>query len=178
MASSLITRRSLLGTAGAASLTPVLLKDADACTGQQLAPAVPNAARAFTARLGVGTASRVGAQPGLHHASIRGGEITGPLLNGKVQGGRVQWHVDAARGQVEITARFAVLRADGMLLEVRDSARYPATSLPAVTGPIASAPVLMETAGELPATPALLVGRLDASQFANGVVLLHAFEVS
>lgn len=178
MASSLITRRSLLGTAGAASLSPVLLKDTNDCTGQQLASAVPHAVPAFTARVEVGAASRVGTQPGLHHASIHGGEITGPLLNGKVQGGRVQWHVDAALGQVEITACFAVLRADGVLLEVRDCARYPADSLPAATGPIATAPVLMETAGELPATPALLVGRLDASQFAKGVVLLHAFEVS
>jgi hypothetical protein len=178
MASSLITRRSLLGTAGAASLAPVLPKDANACTGQQLAPAMPHATPAFTVRVEVGAANRVGTQPGLHHAFIHGGDVTGPLLNGKVQGGRVQWHVDAANGQVEITARFAVLRADGMLLEVRDCARYPASSLPAASGPIATAPVLMETAGELPATPALLVGRLDASQFANGVVLLHAFEVS
>jgi hypothetical protein len=178
MASSLITRRSLLGSAGAASLTPVLLNDTDTCTGQPLQPAAPKAAPAFTARIAVGAGSRISFQPGLRHASILGGEITGPLLNGTVQGGNVQWHIDAANGQVEIAARLVVLRSDGVLLELRDIARYPADSLPSATASIATTPVLMETAGELPATPALLVGRLDASQFANGVVLLHAFEVS
>lgn len=171
MANARITRRAVLGSAGAASLSPVF----SASTDDALAP---RARLAFSARISVGAAETVASSPGRRWSAVIGGEIHGPLVSGAVQGGRIDWHVDARSQTVEITARFGVLGRDGRLLEIRDRAVFPGVVPPASVPVISTAPMLVEQADEVPATPALLVGRLDASRFADGVVQLDAFEVS
>lgn len=170
MASARITRREMLGSAGAASLSPVL----PAAAHDSLAP---HTRLAFAAHISVGAAETVTGQPGRRWSAVLGGNIHGPLLSGAVQGGRIDWHVDALSRSVEITARFGVLGRDGRLLEIRDRAVFPGSSLPASMAGIATTPLLQEQADTVPAAPALLVGRLDASQFAQGIVHLDAFEV-
>jgi hypothetical protein len=170
MASARITRRAMLGSAGAASLSPVL--PASAPDSQ-----APHTRLAFAADVSVGAAEIVAGQPGRRWSAVLGGNIHGPLLSGAVQGGRIDWHVDALSQSVEISARFGVLGRDGRLLEIRDRAVFPGSSLPASMTRIVTAPLLLEAAETVPAAPALLVGRLDASQFARGVVHLDAFEV-
>lgn len=171
MANARITRRAVLGTAGAASLSTVLAASASDALA-------PHARPAFAARISVGAAEMVVSSPGRRWSAVLGGEIHGPLVSGAVQGGRIDWHIDARSQAVEITARFGVLGSDGRLLEIRDRAIFPGVMAPASVSAIATAPMLVEQADEVPATPALLVGRLDASRFADGVVLLDAFEVA
>lgn len=171
MANARITRRAVLGSAGAASLSPVISVSASDALA-------PHARLAFAARISVGAAEAVESSPGRQWSAVLGGEIHGPLVSGAVQGGRIDWHVDARSQTVEITARFGVLSRDGRLLEIRDRAVFPGAIAPASASVIATAPMLVEQADEVPARPALLVGRLDASRFADGVVQLDAFEVS
>lgn len=171
MASARITRRSVLGSAGAASLSPVF------SAGKQDALS-PYARLAFAARISVGAAEDVAGYPGRQWCAVLGGEIHGALLQGAVQGGRIDWCRDTASNTVEITARFGVLARDGRLLEIRDRAIFPGNQQPAMRSPLATAPQVVEQADEIPATPALLVGRLDVSRFTRGVVQLDAFEVT
>jgi hypothetical protein len=171
MASARITRRALLGSAGAASLSPVLPVPAGAGLS-------PHARLAFAARLRVGKAQAVAGHPGRQWTAVLAGEIGGPLVSGAVQAGRIDWNVDEASRSVEVTAQFAVLCGDGRLLQIRDRAVFAGVTPPSRMPCVATAPQVVDQAGELAATPALLVGRLDASGFARGVVQLDAFEVS
>lgn len=170
MAGARITRRAVLGSAGAASLSPVFALNASD-------PALPHTRLAFAAHVSVGAAAGVSGHPGRRWCAVLGGTLRGPLLSGAVQGGRIDWQIDAPSHTVEITARFGVLAADGRLLELRDRTVFAGAVQPAGMAAIATAPVLVEQAEEVPATPVLLVGRLDASQFVRGLVHLDAFEV-
>lgn len=176
-----ITRRSVLGSVGAVSLSPALT--AHALTGPVDAALQPDdsppvrSVPAFDAHLVVGPARRSAADPASGWAPVTGGEVTGSVLRGVVLPGRVEWHVDHASQCVEIRARFSVLRADGVRVEVRDRAVYPSAVAPGAVVGLCTAPELLDAATEQPVSPMLLVGRLDASGFDAGRVSLRAFRV-
>jgi hypothetical protein len=179
MASARITRRAVLGSAGAASLSPMLAASARGAPGDESPHAPqPRSRAAFAAEISVGAAEPVAGSAHRRWAAVLGGEIAGPALSGAVQGGRIDWSIDEHGQTVELTARFGVLCPDGRLFELRDRAVYQGVQPPAHSAVIVTAPQLLEAAAEVPAAPALLVGRLDASQFRNGTVRLLAFEVS
>ncbi len=95
-----ITRRTLLGSIGAAGMFPGF---ALAITDGSIAapPALEVALRIGQPRSGTA---------GWRHAVIHGGTVTGALMQGAVQSGRLEWLVDPASGAVEVAASMQVLR--------------------------------------------------------------------
>jgi hypothetical protein len=172
-----ITRRAVLGSVGA-SLSATLAAPARASLSNSGDPGLPQARRAFAARLEVARTEQTSGARVQHWANILGGAIDGPRLNGVVQGGRVDWCTDLAGESVEVTTTFIVRCEDGRMIEVRDRGFYPVSGAATASAAICTAPELVEPAGQAPVAPAVLVGRLDASGLGQGVVRLVAFEVS
>lgn len=159
------------------SLAPVL--PAQALTNPALEGAAPpQATPAFDALLKVGAARRPAVAGAAAWAPVEGGQVTGALLEGEVLPGRVEWRVSGDGGALEITARFAVRRADGTCVQVQDHAVHPEASSPAdVAGGICTSPELVEAGDGVPPALHLLVGRLDASGFGAGQVALRVFRI-
>jgi hypothetical protein len=139
---------------------------------------LPQARRAFAARLEVGKPKQTSGARVQGWATILGGAIDGPRLSGVVQGGRFDWSTDPAGESVEVTATFIVRSDDGRMIEVRDRGVYPVSAAVTASAAICTSPELVQPAGEAPVSPAVLIGRLDASHLNQGVVRLLAFEVT
>jgi len=167
MAGTRISRRSMLGSAGAASLMPVLGQSANAAP-PAAAIAPPDARPAFDARLQVG--SPMAHAGGGRWAAITGGSIEGRVVSGEVTGGRIEWQDQ--QGACMVTARFDVLRSDGTRVEVCERGRCAA-----MAGRFPASAEVLDAIGSA-ATAALLVGRVDATRLAAGAVRVQAFEVS
>lgn len=179
MAQPRITRRSVLGSVGAATLSPALVAPVDSHAGL-VADAFPDGAQpagrpAFVVQLRIGSRQCTDGSGGGHWAPILGGEITGPQLRGQVQAGRVDWQVHPAGDSVELTTRASVLTHDGRLLELRDRGICPVSG----SHEVCTSPQLLELSPDgLAAPQPLLVGRLDTNNQAAGALRLLAFEVS
>lgn len=173
------SRRSVLGSVGAASVVPTIpggsaVASATALpidNGVQIAPA-------FVATLNVGRQIRNDASPRHFSAPVLGGEVTGPLLTGSVQPGRIEWIIDEASNTVELIASYAVLRADGALIQVRDRSMHAVAAAPAASADIRTAPELHADSAHVELQPSVLVGMLDASGFTEGRVSLRAFRIA
>ncbi len=161
-----MTRRTLLGSVGAAAMFPPLATVAAASPPDMTLPALD-------VRLRIG-APQTG-QGGRRHAAVEGGRVTGLLLRGSVQSGQLEWFVDPASGAVEVTARLQVRRTDGVLVELRDrTAHAPAAGLDAQPG-WPTAPRLFEKTSGRSVTNTPLSGRLDTADLARGQIRLRAF---
>jgi hypothetical protein len=167
-----LSRRSLLGSVGAASITPAL--PAVARDGTASLPGLPQTEPAFEGTLLTGPQKRMAA--GQYSAAIVGGVFTGPLLAGTVHSGRIDWRIDAASEAMHVTASYAVLRQDGVLVQVKDRSVHPQAIRPAMSTRLRTAPEIISDGGEQEPAP-LLVGLLDASGFSSGQVSLRAFRV-
>jgi hypothetical protein len=161
-----ITRRAALGSIGAAGMFPAFAPAISGSGPRRNQPALEVALRIGQPQSGVA---------GRRHALIHGGTVAGTLMQGSVQSGRLEWLVDPASGAVEAAASMLVLRADGVLVELRDRTVHAAAPVQAGLPGVCTAPRLFDAHGaSLP--HALLAGRLDASGLARGVVTLRAFE--
>jgi hypothetical protein len=173
------SRRSVLGSVGAASVVPTITGGSAVASatalpfdnGVQVAPA-------FVATLNVGRQIRNDASPRHFSAPILGGEVTGVLLSGLIQPGRIEWTIDAASNTVELIASYAVLRADGALIQVKDRCVHAVAAAPAASAGIRTAPELLADSAHVELPPSVLVGMLDASGFADGRVSLRAFRIA
>src|SRR5688572_11898785 len=142
MARARISRRSLLGSVGAASLAPGLLTPMPSEARLAQHPAgEPGVQPAFAAELVLGVLAPEGEVPQQLRAVIHGGSVTGRLLRGTVQHGTVGWRSDPVAGLTEVTARFTVLREDGRLVEVQDRGVCPGNAEASTTLAICTAPV-------------------------------------
>jgi hypothetical protein len=160
-----MTRRTLIGSIGAAGLFPPF---ASASTGH--APQFPSAALDIELHV----CEPLSGAGSWRHAVIRGGTVAGGLMRGVVQSGRLEWLVDPASGAVEIAARVHLLRDDGTPVELRDRTVHRTNLLMGLPG-VSTAPQLLDAAGRLfPHHP--LAGRLDPTDLGRGVVRLRAFE--
>lgn len=175
MAGTRISRRSMLGTVGAASLVPVLLKASDGPPAGSAPPdALPHAAPAYLARFRVSPIAPHAAQP--RAVAIIGGTVEGTRLSGVVESGSVEWqqYCDG----MAVTAHYSVRRADGSVVEVRERGMQSAcTGIHGASG----MSLVSELSGpdvETCALPALRVGRLDTTRLHQGEIRLLAFEVS
>ncbi|MET0279834.1 MAG: hypothetical protein ABW278_01745 [Steroidobacteraceae bacterium] len=109
-----LTRREMITAAGAAALLPAL--PAVSVAAGRPAPSSASATP-FAATLLLGSSN---AGQGNHRwAPIAAGEITGGPLQGRVESGRLDWHVDPASGAVAATATCRIRRPDGTLVEQR-----------------------------------------------------------
>lgn len=164
----------MLGSVGAASIAPAL--PAAVCDPVLQSPDLPQTEPAFEGRLLTGPQQRISQSPARYSAAILGGELSGPLLAGAVQSGRIEWTVDQESQTMHISAHYAVLRLDGELVEVRDRSVHPQAIKPASIGRLNTAPEII-SGGEQQEFSPLLVGLLDASGFSSGKVTLRAFRV-
>lgn len=161
-----VTRRAVLGSVGAAAMFPPL--------AQATLASLPASTRPVL-EAWLQTGAPQSGQYGRRHARVHGGAVTGSLMRGTVQSGRLDWLVDPASGAVEVTARVQVLSADGALIELRDR------TAPAVAAGFAAqpgwptAPELFEAASGKSVTDQPLAGRLDTAAIARGLVRLRAF---
>jgi len=172
MSGTRVSRRAMLGSVGAASLSPVLqasIPDLSASLD------LPLARPAFTAALQ--TAEMQESASGSRSASIIGGSMQGRRLSGNVRSGRIQWSAPALGSPVEVTTHLLVARPDGSLVEVLNRGVVPADS-DVSCHPAISTRIELAGNEEGPGAPLLLVGRLDASGLGKGVLKLQAFEVS
>jgi len=168
------SRRSLLGSVGAASIAPAL--PAAVCDPAMQSADLPVAQPAFEGRLLTGPQQKISQSPARYTASILGGEFKGTLLAGAVQSGRIEWTVDQDSQAMHISAHYAVLRPDGQLVEVRDRSAHPQALRPASITRLHTAPEIV-AGGEQQDFAPLLVGLLDASGFSSGQVVLRVFRV-
>ena len=168
----------MLASVGAVSVSPALLGATRNSTppGDDLALPEVRTELAFEGQIRTGPQQRSG-DALRYSAAILGGEITGPVLAGTVQSGRIEWSVDAASQTMQVTARYAVLRGDGVLVQVTDRSVHPQAIVPAASSRLHTAPEI-SSEGEQHGQPAcLLVGLLDASEFSSGQVKLRAFRI-
>lgn len=158
-----MNRRELIAAAGAACMVPACLPVAEGAS--------VNEEMTLHAWLRIGP-TRSGA--GNHRwASIEAGSVTGTLARGVAGAGRLDWHADPATGAVEVALQCSVVQADGSLWTLSD--RSCAAAFDAGMGAgLHSAPRL-HRAGDPPRHPTL-VGRIDHSRFAEGLLELRAFE--
>jgi len=172
MSGTRVSRRAMLGSVGAASLSPVLQASV---SGVSASLDLPFARPAFAATLQ--TAEVHESAGGSRSASIIGGSIQGRRLSGAVQSGHIHWSASSGGSAVEVTTRLLVARPDGSLVEVHDRGVMPPDTDAARHAAI---PTRTELAGvrEEEGVPLLLVGRLDASGLGKRVLKLQAFEVS
>lgn len=172
MAGTRVSRRSMLGTVGAAALAPALVQ---ASPGRPLNGApLPHASPLFAAQLEVAALVREVAGA---HVAITGGTLRGRALAGVVvQGGHIQWQPQV-RGMA-VTVRFGVRLADGSLVEVCERGLLADCNDITDAAVISTVPEPPGPDSEAPASPALRVGRLDATRLQQGMVRLVAFEVS
>lgn len=175
MAGTHISRRSMLGSVGAASLTPVLLKASENSFSPTPsltdAAALPHASPVFVAQLRV---TVLATDAAIKQVAITGGELQGPSLEGVVQGGRIEWQPQATG--LAVVVRFAVRRADGTLVELCE--RGLQADCADVTAAARLSTVSQPAPEDDSALPALRVGRLDLTGLQQGMVRLLAFEVS
>jgi hypothetical protein len=160
-AGPVMNRRRLIGSAAAAMLLPTAFAASGA---DKHLPAFQAALRLGPAQDGSGN----------HRwADIVGGSLSGKLVNGRVQSGRMDWFVDPASGAVEVAITCDVLRSDGTTIRLRDrTARAAADAGAAIPGH-PTAPELCEASGRAIRAP--FVGRLDATAIWRGFVTLRAF---
>lgn len=166
----------MLASVGAVSVSPVLPGANRPSPPADLPPEV-RTELAFEGQIRTGPQQRSGDASFRYSAAILGGEIDGPVLAGAVQSGRIEWSVDAASQTMQVTARYAVLRRDGVLVQVTDRSVHPQAIVPAASSRLQTAPEI-SCEGEHHEQPAcLLVGLLDASEFSSGQVKLRAFRI-
>jgi hypothetical protein len=108
---------------------------------------------------------------------VQAGLVTGSFMRGTVQSGQLEWLVDPASGAVEFTVHMKVMRADGVLVQVRDRTVHAGTDdLPELPG-LPTAPELLDAIGKPLLAPTQFAGRLDATDLRRGVVRLRAFNL-
>lgn len=115
MGEARLTRRSLLGAVGAASLSSTSLAAA--------AASLPAASHDGVQLQLVVELHPAQAGAGNHRwARIARGLVGGSELRGRIEAGRVDWQVDPASGAAEAVAHCRVRSADGSVVELRREA--------------------------------------------------------
>lgn len=109
-------------------------------------------------------------------ALVLGGRASGPLLQGQVLPGSVEWSVDAERGVLLWAARYD-LAAGATRIHVTDRATMPATAQDYWSAAFATTPELESISGPAVLTDALHLGRMDASALAAGRLRLNIHRV-
>jgi hypothetical protein len=93
-----------------------------------------------------------------------------------VQSGQLAWLVDPATGAAEVAINLVFTCDDGMRVQLRDRTVHAGAYGVADVPGLATAPALLDAAGE-PLFRAALAGRLDTAALARGAVWLRAFDL-
>src|SRR5689334_4520522 len=132
-----MTRRTLLGSVGAAAMFPPWAKAV-----HPRDPHAPQPVLEISLRVGEPHAG----MHGWRRAVARAGLASGSLLQGSVQTGQLQWLVDPASGAVQVALDLLLLRADGALIRLRDRSAHREGAPLELPG-VPTAPELFDAAG-------------------------------
>jgi hypothetical protein len=162
-----ITRRQLIGSAGAVSVLGTLPLRA-AINGAPASDAV-QAEFAYEARIRLDLAHAVKG-PDSGRVSILGGHVTGPAMCGTVTGGDLAWTRVREQGFTRVEAHYTVRLDNGSFVHVVDQGVLAGDRSPVHAG-------RMNTTPAVDAMNVLLVGVLDTSDYQAGEVGLRAYKV-
>ena len=112
-------------------------------------------------------------------AIILGGDARGPLLNGEVLPGALEWSQDPARGVLHLSARYDLQDEHGLRIHVADSATVAIKNASGHwEGLFPTSPDLQLISGAATACPhGLYLGRMDARQLDAGKLRLNVHRV-
>jgi hypothetical protein len=168
MADPRVNRSVVLGSMGAVAALPLLGRAADWNAARPGAPE-----RVFDATLHIGASQ--GGAGNQRWAELLGGEVTGPLLSGRVESGRIDWCVDPMSGATDLTIACMVRDHRGRRFRLQDRTTHAAVDQLAMQPGIPTAPALFDAGGSPRLAQGSLLGRLDARAFPQGRVRLSAF---
>lgn len=171
-----LPRRQVLASLGAAPVVSILSRRAQATTEQRAVPAAPtvNSEWMLDIVLNVRLATSVTAVQG--SAYILGGRATGPLLDGRVLPGHLEWAVETGRGVLRWTAHYD-LEADPMRIHVADRGTALVSSADYWSAPFSTTPDLEPVSGPAVLGNALHLGRMDASELGAGRLRMNVHRV-
>jgi hypothetical protein len=110
------------------------------------------------------------------HALILGGRAAGPLLDGAVLPGNLEWSLDAGRGVLRWTAQYE-LEAGATRVHVADRATVLTSAAGCWNTPFPTAPELQLISGPVALRNALHLGRMDASDIGAGRLRMNVHRV-
>lgn len=182
-----LTRRRLLGAAGALTFLPA--KASTAAAAAAPAPAVASQGETqplrteFVLEIRAEIAPTVSIGPSAYGTRrlipITGGTFEGPRLRGVVVAGGADWQLERPDGVTSLEAKYTLKAGDGTLVSITNRGLI----VPPMPG--AAAVSYIRTVPEFEApigahdwlNKAVFVGSLDASQFRQGRVLIRVFRV-
>lgn len=171
MSNRRISRRTVLGSVSAASLTPALaVVHPDSGLVRDT---MPSLLPAFVTDLALADARSPAANQ--QHFDVAGGRIDGPRLRGIVQSGRLECDFDATGHLLGIDARLLLRTDQGRVLLLRDHGMHALTAAPQRA--FTSRPELLAPEGDVTVLAAVLVGRWSVGRRAADGARLTAFEV-
>lgn len=109
-------------------------------------------------------------------AFILGGRASGPLLDGMVLPGNLEWSVDDERGTLRWMAQYD-LDAEAMRIHVADRAWLPVPAASFWSTPFSTSPDLEAINAPTALRSALHLGRVDASGLAAGRLRMNIHRV-
>lgn len=178
-----MTRRRLLGSAGALSLLPAARVPAAAPPAAGPPGETSPLRTEFVLEIHASIAPALTIGPSGDGVKrlipITGGTFEGPRLRGEIIPGGADWQVDRPDGVTEVEARYTLKAGDGTLVSVVNRGLI-------VAGPTATGePRYVRTVPEFEApvgphdwlNKAIFVGSLDASQVRQGRVIIRVFRV-
>jgi hypothetical protein len=180
-----LTRRRLIGGAGALGLLPAAERPAQAAAPAAAPlPRVDQPLRTeFVLEVRAEIAPAVVIGPGSQGMQrlipITGGSFEGPRVRGVVVPGGGDWQLVRPDGVTTVEAKYTLKASDGTLLSVT----HRGIVIPATSGAAASAHVRTVPEFEAPSgthdwlNRSIFVGSLDASQVRQGHVIVRVFRV-
>jgi hypothetical protein len=110
-------------------------------------------------------------------AIILGGNATGPLLDGVVLPGSLEWSVDAARGVLRVAAHYDLQAGNGQRLHVADRATVEVSAAERWNRPFCTTPDLELISGPAIHRNTLYLGRMDATEIDAGRMRLNVHRI-
>jgi hypothetical protein len=178
-----MTRRRLLGGAGALSLLPIrgIAAPAPAAAGTPGEAAPLRTEFVLEIHASVAPTMTIGpsAEGVKRLIPITGGTFEGPRLRGEILPGGADWQVDRPDGVTEAEARYTLRTGDGALISVVNRGLIVAgAAAGGAPGYIRTVPEFEAPVGQHDwLNKSVFVGSLDASQFRQGRVIVRVFRV-
>lgn len=171
-----LPRRQVLASLGAAPVISILSARAESGTRRDDVAVVPEVKSEWIldVALDVRLAAPVTAMRGSAH--ILGGRAIGPLLDGMVLPGNLEWSVDTERGALKWAAHYD-LESAALRIHVADRATVLVSSEDYWKQPFSTTPDLEPVIGPPGLRNALHLGRMDASELGAGRLRMNVHRV-
>jgi hypothetical protein len=166
----------VLASLGAAPVISILSPSAQAIVSLPHDAEVPGVESEWILDIVFSVRPAVPATAARGSAFILGGRARGPLLDGMVLPGSLEWSVDAERGMLRWAAHFD-LEAGATRIHVVDRATLVASAANYWSAPFSTTPDLEPVSGPVAVRNALHLGRMDASELSAGRLRMNVHRV-